>query len=296
MDITNSILSYRRFLKRRNYCAHTVKRYLNDLKQFLLWVDVPIEQVCANKVSQYMDWLVDRRLHPKTINCHLTAIRKFYDYLSEESAAFKGENPVKKGSCLRMPKPLPKYLKDDEIASFLHAVHKPRDRALFLLMLRSGLRVSEVAGLRFADIDFQRGRILIREGKGRKDRVTYISQDALKALVDYIKCRPSSNSKHVFLVEKGPCRGEPLSVRGIQKRMEHYARRSRLKISSHQLRHTMATELLNAGADLSTIQDLLGHTSVVTTQRYCKVSNLRVQTDYYKAMEKLMETNQSDAG
>jgi len=253
---------------------------------------VPIEQVCASKISRYIDWLLDRRLHPKTINCHLTAIRKFYDYLIEDQGLLHGNNPVKKGSCLRTPKPLPRYLKEDEIASLLEAVHKPRDRAIFFLMLRSGLRVAEVAGLSFGDIDFQRGRILIREGKGRKDRVVYMSQDALKALVDYLKFRPSSKSKHVFLVEKGTCTGQPLSVRGIQKRMEHYARRTRLKVCSHQLRHTMATQMLNAGADLSTIQDLLGHTSVVTTQRYCKVSTVRVQQDYYKAMLKIMQRNE----
>ena len=80
-----------------------------------------------------------------------------------------------------------------------------------------------------------------------------------------------------------------MSVRGIQKRMEYYARKSRLRVSSHQLRHTMATQMLNAGADLATIQDLLGHTSVVTTQRYCKVSNVRVQQDYYRAMDRLEE-------
>jgi integrase/recombinase XerC len=71
--------------------------------------------------------------------------------------------------------------------------------------------------------------------------------------------------------------------------MEYYARKSRLRVSSHQLRHTMATQMLNAGADLATIQDLLGHTSVVTTQRYCKVSNVRVQQDYYRAMDRLEE-------
>jgi site-specific recombinase XerD len=91
------------------------------------------------------------------------------------------------------------------------------------------------------------------------------------------------------LVEKGPYRGKPISVRGIQKRMEYYARKAGVKISCHQLRHTMATQLLNAEADLVTIQDLLGHTRMKTTQRYCKVSNVKVQRDYYKAMQKVMQ-------
>ena len=288
MDITNSILSYRRYLKRRNYSGHTVTHYLNDLKQFLVWVDVPIEQVSERKVSAYIDCLLERRKKPKTINCHLNAIRRFYDFLRYEEG-LRLSNPVKKGSSVRMPRPLPKHLKDEEVEGLLHCVRKPRDRALFTLILRTGLRVAEIAQLTVAAVDFRRGRILIHAGKGNKGRVVYISPDAMKALVAYLKFRPSCRSKHVFLVEKGPCRGQPLSVRGIQKRMEHYAKRSGIRASCHHLRHTMATQMLNAGAALATIQDLLGHSSVTTTQRYCKVSNLRVQQDYYKAMQKLLE-------
>ena len=97
----------------------------------------------------------------------------------------------------------------------------------------------------------------------------------------------------MFLVQKGPLTGTPLSVRGIQKRIEYYARKSRVKASCHRLRHTMATELLNADADLATIQDLLGHSQITTTQRYCRVSNLKVQRDYYKAIELVLQRTQS---
>ena len=91
-------------------------------------------------------------------------------------------------------------------------------------------------------------------------------------------------TKRVFLVEKGVCKGQPISVRGIQKRMEYYAKKAGVVISCHRLRHTMATQLLNAEAEVETIQDLLGHNWITTTQRYCKVSNLKVQRDYFKAM------------
>ena len=105
----------------------------------------------------------------------------------------------------------------------------------------------------------------------------YLSADAYEALVQYLRVQPASRVKEVFLVNKGRCRGQAISVRGIQKRLEHYARQAKLKVSCHQLRHTMATQLLNADAALVIIQDLLGHTRIKTTQRYCKVSDLEVQ-------------------
>jgi site-specific recombinase XerD len=98
----------------------------------------------------------------------------------------------------------------------------------------------------------------------------------------------------LFLVRKGPLSGTPISVRGIQKRIEYYARKSGVDVSCHKLRHTFATQLLNADADLATIQDLLGHEHVTTTQRYCRVANLKVQRDYYKAMEAVLRKAQDE--
>jgi len=155
-------------------------------------------------------------------------------------------------------------------------------------MLRCGLRVEEIAKLTLRAVDLLRSQLFIYEGKGSKDRIVYLSSDAHKVLSTYLKKRASSRIQRVFLVEKGVYKDKPLSVRGIQKRMEHYARKAGLTVSCHQLRHTMATQLLNADADLVIIQDLLGHNQIRTTQRYCKVSNLKVQRDYHKAIEKVM--------
>ena len=275
-------------MKRKNFSTNTVKNYLSGLKQFLLWVDVPIEEADYLKVLDYIDFLLDRRRKPKTINCQLNRIRRFYDYLIYEQEV-KMDNPVRSGCALRMGRPLPKHLRDEQIDLLLAIVDDVRDKAMFMLMLRSGLRVAEVAALKFEAIDFRRGKILVQQGKGSKDRVVYVSKDAVKALVAYLKVRPKSASKHVFLVRKGLYRGQPLSIRSIQKRMKYHARKAALKTSCHQLRHSFATQMLNAGAELATIQDLMGHAWVTTTQRYCKVSNLKVQTDYFKAMEKVME-------
>jgi len=122
--------------------------------------------------------------------------------------------------------------------------------------------------------------------------VVYMSEDARLALLAYLGER-SSKGKGLFLVQKGPMKGKPISVRGIQKRIEYYARKSGLSVSCHRLRHTMATQLLNADADLAIIQDLLGHGQITTTQRYCRVANLKVQRDYYKAMKLVLERTQS---
>jgi site-specific recombinase XerD len=265
-----------------------VKNYLNTLKHFAVWLDVPIEEVTPKKVLAYIDLLLDQNLKPKTINCHLDSIRGFYEYLrSEEDLIIP--NPVKTGYALKLSKPLPKHLRDEQISTLLGVITKARDRAMFMLMLRCGLRVEEVANLSLAAMDLKRRRIYVLNGKGSKDRVVYISSDAYDALVGYLRLRPRSRAKRVFLVEKGTYRGKPISVRGIQKRMESYAKKAGLKVSCHHLRHTMATQMLNADADLVTIQDILGHSRIKTTQRYSKVSNLKVQRDYFKAMEVVMQ-------
>ena len=288
MDITNSIVTYRRFLKRRNYSAHSIKNYMNILKHFVVWLDVPLEQADSRKVLGYIDWLISKRLKAKTINCHLTCISAFYQHLNREQE-IEVKNPVKRGYSLRLPKPLPRSVRTEDLDMFFKVIKTARDRAMFTLMLRCGLRVEEVAYVQLSAIDLRRHEILVHHGKGNKERIVYISSDAQDALVEYLKMRTAGKAQRLFLVEKGPCRGKPISARGIQKRMEYYAGKARLNISCHQLRHTMATQLLNADAALSTIQDLLGHNWVTTTQRYCKVSNLKVQQDYHRTIQRVIE-------
>src|SRR5512143_150965 len=283
-----ALVKYRRFLKRRNYSGHTIKTYMNTLEHFLSWLPRPVAEVTSSQISAYIESLLAQGLTPKTINCRLDSVRGFFTYLSQEEGTLR-LNPVHKGSALRLARPLPRYLKDEEVTRLFSRVKNGRDRAIFMLMLRCGLRVEEVAHLRLQDLDLAQRRILVCRGKGNKDRVVYISHDAERALRDYLDSRSSSKVQQIFLVRKGTCRGMPLSVRGIQKRMEYHARQAGLQISCHHLRHTMATQLLNADADLVTIQDLLGHTRIKTTQRYAKISNLKVQRDYYKAMEVILQ-------
>jgi site-specific recombinase XerD len=265
-----------------------VKNYLNLIKHFVIWLEVPVEDATHFTISHYIDHLMRKRRAPKTVNCHVNCIRQFYHYLrDEEGVAIT--NPVRKSHTQKMSRPLPRHLRDEQVEDFFTAVKGYRDKAMFMLMLRCGLRVEEVANLTMGVIDVKRRTILIEDGKGGKDRIVYMSNDALQSLAAYIRVRPASKTRKIFLSEKGPCTGQPISIRGIQRRMEYYARKAKINVSCHHLRHTMATQMLNADADLSTIQDLLGHSNVKTTQRYCRVSNLKVQRDYFNAMEVIMQ-------
>lgn len=260
---------------------------MSTLTKFILWVNVPIENVTCKTILSFIDHLLDKRLKPKTINCYLNSIRGFYNYLIEEEQ-IPMIHPVKRSYSLRLSRPLPRYLRDEDVPRLFSVISSKRDKAIFMLMLRCGLRVEEVSNLTMSALDLPRLQVFVYEGKGAKDRVVYLSTDAYRALADYLEARPSSRAKRVFLVEKGRCKGKPIEVRGIQYCMQRYAEKAGLKASCHQLRHTMATQLLNADADIVTIQDLLGHTRIKTTQRYCKVSNVKVQRDYHKAIGMVM--------
>jgi site-specific recombinase XerD len=266
---------------------------MNNLKHFVVWLPVPIEEVGMDNILQFVDHLQSKRLKAKTINCYLQSIRGFYYYLSDQEGMGL-VNPVRKGFALKEPKPLPRYLKDEELDRFFAVVKGRRDVAIFKIMLRCGLRVEEVAGLTKDAVFLEHRFIHVKNAKGGKERIVYISNDATVDLLNYYKARSASRSKSVFLVEKGTHKGRALSIRGIQKRMEYYARKANLKMSCHHLRHTMATQLLNADMDLVSIQDLLGHERIKTTERYTKVSNRKVMRDYYKAMDIVIQEQAND--
>jgi site-specific recombinase XerD len=287
---TTELVQYRRALKRKNYSVHTVKNYANILDHFMRWLTIPLSKVTRKDIGVYVDLLLRKRRTPKTITCHLQTIRLFFDYLMNEEG-IPMVNPVTRIS-LRLPKPLPRHLKDDQVTRLFAVITDVRDRAMFMVMLRCGLRVEEVAHLTVDAVEYGRRQIFVSSGKGAKDRVVYVSEDARSALLAYLAKR-SSKAKGLFLVQKGLMRGNPISVRGIQKRIEYYARKSGLNVSCHWLRHTMATQLLNADADLATIQDLLGHGQITTTQRYCRVANLKVQRDYFKAINVVLQRTQA---
>ena len=290
MASIDEVHNYIRFLKLLKYAQHTVKSYCRILKHFVNWLNAPLEQVTSEQVLKYLECLSDRGLAAKTIKGYIDAIRGFYEYLRHERG-LASDNPVKPGYSLRLPKALPRFLSDAEIERFLRSVRKSRDRSMFLIMLRCGLRVEEVANLTIGAIDFESKVIKVLGGKWGRDRVVYMSDDASHALKGYLVVRPPSKSRGLFLVEKGVFRGKPISVRGIQKRIEYYSHKTGMSVSCHRLRHTMANQLLNADAMPVTIQELLGHNCLEGIQRYCRASNPKVRRDYFKAMETVLARN-----
>jgi site-specific recombinase XerD len=129
-----------RLSKSVDFVPLSVKTYLHTLGQFILWLDVPIEALTFQKLTAYIDYLLDRRLQPKTINCHLNSIRRFYSYLHDQEQVALS-NPVKRGCKLRLSRPLPKHLRDQDVLHFFSVIKNCRDRAMFMLMMRCGLQV-----------------------------------------------------------------------------------------------------------------------------------------------------------
>src|SRR5512137_1181176 len=156
---TTELIQYRRALKRKNYSVHTLKSYMNILDQFMRWLRVPLPEVTRKEIGLYVDHLLRKRRTPKTITCHLQTIRLFFDYLIHEEGRSM-VNPVTRIS-LRLPKPLPRHLKDDQVARLFTVITDLRDRAMFMVMLRCGLRVQEVADLTVDAIEHGRRQIFV---------------------------------------------------------------------------------------------------------------------------------------
>jgi integrase len=175
-------------------------------------------------------------------------------------------NPVKPSHVLRRGRTLPRALSTEQLDRLVAQIHQPMDRTLSLLMLRCGLRVSEVARFTWRDIDRSRHALRIEQGKGRKDRRMYLSGDAVAGWRECLRHRPSGvPGEAVCWNQKRPTR--PLPVKAIQKKMERYAKAAGIGASCHQLRHTFASNVLEQGAEIVSIRELLGHASMTSSER-----------------------------
>ena len=208
MDHIEIITRFKRFLKRVNYSHHTVIKTIFTVRSFTKWLDISIEQVTSMTISDYVEFLQNRRLKAKTINNYLGRISRFYEYLYHEEKIIK-PNPVTSLHKQLLPKPLPRFLTEEKIDILFEHIRNKRDRAMFLLMLRCGLRVEEVSNLTRPVIDFNHKSILVLNGKFSKDRIVYMSDDASEALAKYLRVRrPSIRTKKNLFSRKRKIQGQ----------------------------------------------------------------------------------------
>jgi len=254
-----------------------------QLEQLLLAVD-------ANIVRGYMAFLSERQYSRATTARKLATLRSFYKFLVKRN--YLGSNPVTAVRAPKQEKKLPKFLEYEQVQRLLNTPDTnnwlgARDRAILETLYSTGVRVSELVALNMDDIDFL-GEIVHIRGKGKKERISPIGTSALQAIQRYIEFRnkrAQNNSNFdtkVLFVNK---HGRRLSARSVRRKMDKYLIMAGLdpSVSPHTLRHSFATHMLNNGADLRSVQELLGHQSLSTTQIYTHLSTRKLKEVYDKA-------------
>lgn len=272
------------WIRRRNAEARTWRDYAYDLRQFVEVVgDREPGEITLRNIDVFVDRQVSRGYKPGTVNRRLAAILAFYTYLADEDPTLVCP-VIPRRHYLREPQRLPRPVPVEALQRFFAVITDPRDRAMFTLMLRCGLRIGEVANLRLTDLflDETSPRILVH-GKGSRERSVYLSRQAERALRAYLQVRPRVASDCVFLSYQ--LRG--LSTTGIHMRLVHYRVLAAVQLTAHRLRHSFANDLLASGAPVTTIQKLLGHRWLETTQIYVQANDQQVRADYYAACHKL---------
>lgn len=275
----------------RGASPHTLKNYGSDLREFLAFLDgKTLADVDPLVIRSFLAQLKARGYSKATLSRKLATLRSFFKYLTRENHLTS--NPVLGISTPKREKKLPHFLDLDQVTHLLEAPQVShwegkRDRAILETLYSSGVRVSELVGLNRDDMDLLSALLRIR-GKGKKERIVPVGEKALSAVRDYLDAIPQD------LLKKNEGLGTPLFLnrsgtrltdRSVRRVILKYARRISLKagISPHTLRHTFATHMLDRGADLRSVQELLGHANLSTTQIYTHVTTRRLQEAYTRA-------------
>jgi site-specific recombinase XerD len=276
--------SFISWVRRRNPQARTWRDYQYDLKQFAAFMNQQApETITFHDIDHFVAHQVSKGYSPATINRRLTCIASFYTFLSTDDNTLIC--PVlNHRHYLREPFRLPRPVPEDDLRKFFNVISDPRDLAMFVLMLRCGMRISETANLLLADLYLKETppRLVIR-GKGNRERSAYLSPQAERALRAYLAVRPIAACDSVFLSYQH----QGLSTTAIHKRLMRYREASGVHLTAHQLRHSFANDLVSVDTPVTTIQKLLGHRWLETTQEYVQANDPEVKADFYLACEKL---------
>ncbi len=282
-------------LQNKNFSPHTIRSYRADLQEFLLFFKKrkqdDLRFFTSANIRSFLASL--QTLHQparNTILRKIASLRSFAAFLLEQGKLER--NPFKLLPAPKRERILPKFLSIEETDRLLdtaaHSKHfAARDKALFELMYSSGLRRSEVTGLRVKDIDFFNGIVKVF-GKGSKERLVPVTDAALDALKTYLACRKNPQPEDALFLNKN---GKPLTGDGLAYIFKNTAISSHLarKVTPHSLRHSFATHLLNNGCDLRSLQEMLGHKSLAATQVYTHVSLEKLKSVYDHAHPKSKE-------
>ncbi|MBR4591934.1 MAG: tyrosine-type recombinase/integrase [Elusimicrobiaceae bacterium] len=281
-------------LQNKNFSPLTVKSYRADLAQFLTFFKERNQNslsffTSANIRSFLAALQTQHNPSRNTVLRKIASLRSFAAYLLEQGHLL--QNPFKLLPAPKRQKILPKFLTVSETEQLLnsaaHTKMSPRDRALFELMYSSGLRRSEVTGLKISDVDFFNGIVKVF-GKGSKERLVPVTDEALCAIKDYLACRVNPQPQEALFLNKN---GRPLTGDGLAYIFKNTAIAAHLarKVTPHSLRHSFATHLLNNGCDLRSLQEMLGHKSLAATQVYTHVSVEKLKNVYRQAHPKYKE-------
>jgi integrase/recombinase XerC len=285
----SEFLAFLRYEK--NASPHTIAAYERDLKQVAAYLkerEVRWDKAGNVVLRGFLAELHEKKRQKTTIGRKLAALRSFYDFCLRKK--YVVENPAKILARPRQEKRVPSFLSEDEAAALLDLPRggEPldlRDRAILELLYASGIRVSELVGIETADIHFGERLVRVR-GKGKKERIVPFGGKALQALQDYRRGRAvlaaGGDGGEAFFLNY---RGGRLTTRSVQRLVHKSIRRTAVarKISPHSLRHSFASHLLGRGADLRVIQELLGHASLSTTQKYTHVDLKQLLNVYKKS-------------
>lgn len=276
------------YISNKDYSKETIRGYQEDLLDFLLFSkNKKVKDITYSFIREYLSYLYNQKYTSRTISRHISALKSFFKYLMQEGII--QSNPMTLVSNPKLDKKLPNYVNYQDLETLLSIPDRQdklglRNALILELLYSTGVRVSELVGIKIQDIDFHNERILVL-GKGNKERYVLFGDKCKELLKLYLKeSRPIllKKSTDILLLNKN---GTPLTDRGVRLIIDNIVNESALKlnVTPHTLRHTFATHLLNEGADLRMVQELLGHSNIATTGIYTHVSNEHLRKVYRDA-------------
>ena len=276
MDHIDDFLNYLKYQK--GFSLNTIKNYSIDLNDFQKFVDN--KKIDIDTIRKYLKNLYNKNYSNKTISRKVSSLKSYFKYAYSEN--FIDDNPMSLISNPKISKKLPNYLNYNDLEKLLNypdtsKTYGLRDALILEMLYSSGTRVSELTNIKIKDIDLANRKIKIL-GKGNKERYVFYGTKCEKLLNQYLK---NNESEYLFINKHG----NKLNERTVRKIVDENAKKAglALHVTPHTLRHTYATHLLNDGADLKSVGDLLGHENLSTTQIYTHVSNERLREVYLKA-------------